>query len=262
MNKKYFAYGSCVNIGELRKSLEYDEHMEDPHICGVGILDGHRLAFTRMSTNWQGGVLDIVESPTDYVLGLVYEMAEEDISKLDNREGAPRCYRRVENLKIALGHEEVAVFSYTVVNKELGEIEPSAAYFDKVYEGMRHRFPAEYVNKYLIRHCNKRFGRRHREVREDSLYHYNEGQSSEFMERNPEFYQLMKEISLFLGNGNDRVETIKPTPEMFRILVKCVGIAARDRLDYGHLIPRGLYNRLAGEFQRISGVNVQRLADT
>lgn len=48
--------------------------MEDPHIYGVGILNGYRLAFTRLSRNWGGSILDIVESPDDYVLGVVYDI--------------------------------------------------------------------------------------------------------------------------------------------------------------------------------------------
>lgn len=169
MKKKYFAYGSCVNIEELRETLNDGKHGEYPHICGVGLLDGFRLAFTRLSGNWGGGVLDIVASPADYVLGVVYDIPEERILKLDEREGAPRCYRRLENLKVELGHEEVMVFSYTVVKKESDEIEPAAAYFNKVYAGMRYRFPAEYVNRYLINHCNKRFGSQRREIQQENL---------------------------------------------------------------------------------------------
>lgn len=67
--------------------------------------------------------------------------------------------------------------------------------------------------------------------------------------------------TLFFGDDNERVETVQPTPEMFRLLAKCAEIAARGELDFGHLIPRGIYNRLAGEFQRISGVRVKRLVD-
>jgi len=57
-------------------------------------------------------------------------------------------------LKLNLVFEQVDVFTYTVVDKALKEFKPSADYFNLVYRGMVHRFPAEYVNKYLIDHCN------------------------------------------------------------------------------------------------------------
>jgi len=79
------------------------------------------------------------------------------------------------------------------------------------------------------------------------------------MRHNPEFYELLKKMALFLGDDNEKAETVQPTPEMFRLVVKCAEIAARGEHDFGHRIPRGIYNRLASEFQRISGVRTKRL---
>ena len=46
-----------------------------------------------------------------------------------------------------------------------------------------------------------------------------------------------------------------------QVLTKCAEVAARGELDFDHIIPRGMYNRLASEFQRISGARVKRLMD-
>ncbi|HUM43858.1 MAG TPA: gamma-glutamylcyclotransferase [Fervidobacterium sp.] len=258
MRKKYFAYGSCVNVESFKGTLKNAECEADFHICGVGRLNGYRLAFTRRSTNWGGCVLDVIDSADDYVLGVVYDIPEEAVSALDRREGAPHCYRREDGFKIELGFEQVDVFTYTVVDKALKEFKPSADYFNLVYRGMVHRFPAEYVNKYLIDHCND-LGMRNKRIPETNLYHDNGSTGSHFIKDNPEFYYLIKQMALFFGDDNNRVETVQPTSEMFRLLVKCTEIAARCELDFGHRIPRGLYNCLASEFQRISGVKTARL---
>ncbi len=81
------------------------------------------------------------------------------------------------------------------------------------------------------------------------------------MKQNPEFYELVKQMTLYFGDDNDKVETVRPTPEMFRLLTKCTEAATRGELDFGHMIPREMYNRLASEFQRISGIRIERLHD-
>jgi len=79
------------------------------------------------------------------------------------------------------------------------------------------------------------------------------------MRLNPEFYELLKQMALFFGDDNKKAETVQPTPEMFRLLAKSAEMAARGELDFGHMIPRGMYNRLASEFHSISGVRVKSL---
>jgi gamma-glutamylcyclotransferase (GGCT)/AIG2-like uncharacterized protein YtfP len=261
MREKYFAYGSCTNVDSFKDTMRKANCEDKFHICGVGILDGYRLAFTRYSKNWEGGVLDIIESPGDYVLGVVYDIPEEAIPALNSREGAPKYYEKIDNVKVELGHEQVEVFTYTVVEKHMDEYNPSKEYFDVVYKGMEHRFPLEYINKHLIEHCKNKVGEYCMRPRQNRLYHDCERPKTEFMRQNPEMYELLKQMTLFFGDDNERVETVQPTPEMFRLLAKCAEIAARGELDFGHLIPRGIYNRLAGEFQRISGVRVKRLVD-
>jgi len=158
MSQKYFAYGSCTNFESFKETLRNAECEDKFHVCGVGKLNGYRLAFTKHSFKWGGGVLDIIESPGDYVLGVVYEIPEEAVQAIDAREGAPKHYRRIEGVKVELGSEQTEVFTYTVTDKKPNEIKPSEEYFKAVYEGMANKFPFEYVNKYLIGHCKNQFG--------------------------------------------------------------------------------------------------------
>ena len=56
---------------------------------------------------------------------------------------------------------------------------------------------------------------------------------TEFMRANPVFYELLKQMTLFFGDDNERVETAQPTPEMFRLPTKCAEAAARGELGFG-----------------------------
>jgi hypothetical protein len=51
MREKYFAYGSCTNVDSFKDTMRKANCEDKFHICGVGILDGYRLAFTRYSKN-------------------------------------------------------------------------------------------------------------------------------------------------------------------------------------------------------------------
>lgn len=82
MSKKYFAYGSCTNLQSFKETMKKAGCEEKFHICGIGILDDYRLAFTRESSTWGGGVLDIIKSPGDYVLGVVYEILDQQCQQL------------------------------------------------------------------------------------------------------------------------------------------------------------------------------------
>ncbi len=158
--KKYFAYGSCTNYESFRETMKEEGCGDKFRVLGIGKLKDYRLAFTRRSIKWGGGSLDIIESPGDYVLGVVYEIPEEGITALNRREGAQPFanYHRKIDLKVELNNEETDVFAYTVVDKDLKEIAPPQAYFDAVYEGLAGQVPPEYINKYLVEHCKKRFG--------------------------------------------------------------------------------------------------------
>ncbi|AEV68341.1 gamma-glutamylcyclotransferase family protein [Acetivibrio clariflavus] len=158
MNKKYFAYGSCTNFESFGDTMKKAECEDKFSVCGIGRLNDYRLAFTRYSMKWGGGVLNIIKSPGDYVLGVVYDIPEQAVSAIDKREGAPKYYKRIEDVEVEVENKRVKVFTYAVVEKDFDEIKPALEYFDTVYKGMKQHFPSEYVNKYLIEHCKNRFG--------------------------------------------------------------------------------------------------------
>ena len=93
---------------------------------GLAVKKGYRLSFTH--TNIKGvGTADILEAdPNDYVIGCLYEMAEDVLEEMDKVEGVNSgFYRRVEMNVARYNEKQLADFSdlvnattYIVVNKE------------------------------------------------------------------------------------------------------------------------------------------------
>lgn len=255
-NFYFFAYGRYCNEREVRKLL-CDYHIPgEVAVVGVGVYDNHRLAFTRKKSNGFGA-LDLISSEGDYALGIIYRLPAEAIRILDQKEGYPTCYER-NAIQVNCGGKSVMVQAYTVVNKYLDEVAPDQEYYNIVREGMLDRYPISFINKYLVEHCNETFAFTGERVAETRLYH--QGRSKPLgYPVDPHFAGLVRQMAIHLGNDNYVVETIKPTPEMFRMLVKLVDMQLRDVLDYGYSIPRQMTDHLAAEFERLTGLQLDRL---
>ncbi|MCB2291334.1 gamma-glutamylcyclotransferase [Clostridium sp. CS001] len=147
-----FAYGSLINRMEIEKTLKEDGAQKDYVVLGIGKLEKYKLAFTKKSAKWKGGVLDVVDSrDKDYVLGLVIEVSDRALRAIDRREGVSNGAYARKTVSVNLAGEMVEVIVYTVVNKERSGVKASEEYISKVEAGMREEgFPEEYINKYLI----------------------------------------------------------------------------------------------------------------
>lgn len=146
-----FAYGSLTNRKEIEKTLKEDGAEKDYVVLGIGKLDNYKLAFTKFSNKWSGGVLDVIASYHDYVLGLVLEVSDRALRAIDRREGVSAGAYERKTVSVELDGEMVEAIVYTVVNKEISGVKASEEYVSKVETGMREEgFPEEYINKYLI----------------------------------------------------------------------------------------------------------------
>lgn len=143
----YFAYGSNMNFKQFRKRCPSARF-----VC-IGRLNGYELAFTRYSKDKKSGVADIVEKMGGHVWGVVYQINELDLGRLDRYEGfqpgrARNAYRRVERMVFggvdaSLPH---TVFTYEV--EEKNECQPSEEYKRLLVEGAKcWHLPEEYVSK-------------------------------------------------------------------------------------------------------------------
>jgi len=77
----YFAYGSMMDFGEMRKRCP------SAQFVAVARLPDHSLQFTRRSVNRGCGVADAVPQQGRDMWGAVYDLAEIDFARLDVSEG-------------------------------------------------------------------------------------------------------------------------------------------------------------------------------
>jgi len=128
----YFAYGS--NLWRQQMSARCPEH----YVVGAGRLEGWRWIITTR------GYASIVVSATDYVLGMVYELSEEDVHSLDRFEGG---YRK-EMLMVEADGQGLNCLVYIDLVTEAGE--PHTEYITRIDNGIRDAgLPEEYVTRYL-----------------------------------------------------------------------------------------------------------------
>jgi len=144
----YFAYGSNMNWKQMR------ERCPSSRFVGIAVLRDHKLAFTRESDDRSCGVADVVAENGTQVWGVVYEIADLDVGKLDASEGFrpgrdKNSYYRRECLVFLDGEDQrpltvSAYFGDPQVNPPL----PNAAYKNLILAGARHwHLPEDYIGE-------------------------------------------------------------------------------------------------------------------
>lgn len=131
---RYFAYGS--NLSEAR----LHENCPSARLEAIARLPGYRLAFTRRSERWGGGVADIRPDSAGEVWGVAWRIDAADGDALDRQEGAhasPPRYRRTEVTVTTPGGEVLDCLAYQVVEPQAEHIAPSAAYLETMLRGAR-----------------------------------------------------------------------------------------------------------------------------
>ncbi len=131
---RYFAYGS--NLSEAR----LHENCPSARLETIARLPGFRLAFTRRSERWGGGVADIRPAPGAEVWGVVWRIDAAGGDALDRQEGvhaSPPRYRRIEIAVTTPEGEVLDCLAYQVVAPEAAHIAPSAAYLETMLRGAR-----------------------------------------------------------------------------------------------------------------------------
>lgn len=113
-------------------------------------LYGYRLAFTRHSARWGGGVADIVEAPDAEVWGAVWRIPLDERPTLDRQEGLhldPPHYRRIAVTVTTPDGADLECLAYQVATREAEHVAPSPAYLDVMVRGAAEvGLPAGYVD--------------------------------------------------------------------------------------------------------------------
>ena len=137
----YFAYGSCMNKKDFERTLSRISY----RILGRGMLNNYKLAYNAYSSSRNGGVLDIEESNGHYVVGVLYELPEEAIRQIDQREGIK--YKRIV---ITVECEGKVFQAFTYVIKEKTPTRANISYSGIVYYAMLdNKFPEAHINDFI-----------------------------------------------------------------------------------------------------------------
>lgn len=123
--KKYIAYGSNLNVGQMRFRCP------DATAYATGVIENYRLSFKGSKS---GNYLTIEPAAGYTVPVTLWEVNEKDEHSLDVYEGFPTFYRK-ENLKVRLdkdGTEEEA-FAYIMNGHQYGI--PTSRYYHTCAEG-------------------------------------------------------------------------------------------------------------------------------
>ena len=136
-----FAYGGNTNPNQLRK--QYLSH----RVIGVGILPNSRIAFHSYEckdvcpntfTKLESTYCDIISHPHTQTQGLVVELSEDDLAKMDRQECLGCIYHRHQHsVKVADG-TEVSCWVYQMIYPIDNHALPSERYLTVVRYGYEH----------------------------------------------------------------------------------------------------------------------------
>ncbi len=136
----YFAYGSNMDDRQMKTRCP------SARFLTVARLPGYRLAFTIFSSKRNCGCADIVADPSGTVFGILYEISQEDIARLDVFEGVPGGHYRRITLNVILDDgRRISTEAYVVARKSKTPIPPSKQYMGLLISAaVKRSFPKQY----------------------------------------------------------------------------------------------------------------------
>ncbi len=138
----YFAYGSNMDSKRmLERGIKFKSRR-------LGILNGYSLIFNKKASKGDFGYANISLSEGDFVEGILYEVGEEDIKKLDKYEGYPNHYDRDY---ITVFSNKIPIESIVYIanpNKIMDGLLPTSEYLSHLLEG-KEFLSKEYYNKII-----------------------------------------------------------------------------------------------------------------
>ena len=136
----YFGYGSNLALRVMNQVCP------GHRVVGTARLDGYRLAFTRYSVTWQGGVADIVQSRNQIVWGRLYDITDTCLASLDVKESYGVGYNRTLYQVVDVDGQRYDAVAYSVIDKSEDEYPATADYKATILEGAYEcDFPPDYM---------------------------------------------------------------------------------------------------------------------
>jgi cation transport regulator ChaC len=135
--KKYFAYGSNMDEGQIHRSVRCPNAIAD----GKAVLHGHRFIIN------ERGVATVIPHPGCGVRGSIWLLDAEDEARLDRREGVSLgCYQKELVQVEGDGGSLVDAIIYIDPIQQTGV--PRPGYLERIVAAARQlQFPSEYVDE-------------------------------------------------------------------------------------------------------------------
>jgi gamma-glutamylcyclotransferase len=124
----YFAYSSNLSRQQMLKRCPQVKILQS------AVLPNYKLVFSGWSREWRGGVATIQSSHGDRVAGGIYEISEQDLSRLDKCENYPTEYTRTRITVYPDMGPALEAVTY-VRPKQLESSKPSAEYLAVIRQG-------------------------------------------------------------------------------------------------------------------------------
>jgi gamma-glutamylcyclotransferase len=140
MQISYFAFGSNLASHRLLQRLP------KARLSGVARLKEYRLSF-RKSDAGESGKCDIefTANPTDIVIGVIYQISDDDRLILDQFEGLGWAYDSKQVEVTTNSEETLSAFTYTALDIDTS-MTPYHWYKEHVLRGaVEHDFPPQYI---------------------------------------------------------------------------------------------------------------------
>ena len=130
----YFAYGSNMKAERMKKrGLNFKSSVH-------GVLNGYSLKFNKIASDFSNeGYANIVLDKKGVVEGILYEVTENDLNKLDIPEGVStgHYYRKEVDVQLDSG-EKVKAIAYVAQQNKIKEgLKPSKDYLNHLLEGKK-----------------------------------------------------------------------------------------------------------------------------
>ena len=140
---KYFAYGSNLDLPQMKRRCPSSK------LISKGSLSGYRLTFNTFSSGWGGGVAEVIQDHGSKVWGLVFELSDTDLERLDRYEGYHKdwtsLYERWKTVIDTPNGQVSDVWVYTVVEKQKF-VKPTLEYLQIIKDAaVKWNFPKAYL---------------------------------------------------------------------------------------------------------------------
>jgi cation transport regulator ChaC len=138
----YFSYGSNMNQENMDRFCKKIGRPLIPlkdRAPRRATLKGFRLDFNYYSTLMKGGAANLEWSPDDQVEGVLFEMSEDDMKTLDEKEKAPSFYHRIlVTVTLENGQSIDSVITYVACDdKKTQFAPPTLDYKSDIVEGAK-----------------------------------------------------------------------------------------------------------------------------